>query len=135
MVRLNRNTLEDKQLEKLFLQLAASISPTDPKRGGNILSELLGPEEKIMMAKRLSAVVLLNEGTSMYKISNILKISKSTVESTNRKLKCGHYKVTLETVSKTKKDYFKFLKTLDIILHLGGRLPHYHGPDRYKGLK
>ncbi|MCD5382272.1 MAG: Trp family transcriptional regulator [Candidatus Pacebacteria bacterium] len=135
MVRLNRNILTNKQLESLFRQFTTAISPGDPSRAEEVLTELLGFEERLMLAKRLAAVVLLVEGVSMYKVGQQLKLSQSTVSALAVKLKKGHFDSTLQQVSKTKKDYFSFLDTLDSILHMGGVLPHYNGLDRYRYMK
>ena len=135
MVRLNRSVLSKKQLDDLFKQLAKTISPDNYAHADSVLTELLGREERIMLAKRLAIVVLLVEGASMYKIGRLLKLSQSTVGQVSRKLEKGHFDNTLSKVSKTKKDYFAFLNTLDNILHLGGILPHYNGLDRYRGIR
>jgi len=134
MVHLNNNNLNKRQLSDLFIQLASTIAPKDSQRANDTLTELLGTEERIMIAKRLAVVVLLIEGASQYKIGNLLKLSQSTIAHISEKLADGHYKVTLNNISKTKKDYFAFLNTLDSILHLGGILPHYNGLDRYRSL-
>src|SRR3989344_7066492 len=127
MVRLNRNALSKKQLDDLFVQFAKTISPKDSKHADLVLTELLGKEERIMVAKRLAIVVLLIEGVSMYKISKLLKLSQSTVEHISKKIQNGNFDHTLGKISKSKKDYFAFLDILDNILHLGGILPHYNG--------
>lgn len=132
MVRLNRNKLSKKQLNDLFKQFAFTVSPKGSEHAERILTELLGAEERIMLAKRLAAIVLLIEGTSMYRVGQLLKLSPSTVEHMAEKLEKGECKHFLDHVSRTKKDYFAFLDTLDSILHLGGLLPHYNGLDRYR---
>lgn len=134
MVRLNQNVLDQQQLDGLFRQLSTEVAPHDPNRADQVLTEVLGTEERIMIAKRLAVVVLLVEGTSMYKIGKLLKLSQTTVEHLSKRLEDGHFDKTLNNVAKTKKDYFAFLDTLDNILHLGGLLPHYNGLDRYRNL-
>lgn len=134
MVRLNKNTLNQKQIDNLFLQLAKVIAPSDSTKAKLVLSELLGSEERIMLAKRLAAVILLAEGTSRYRVSQILKLSQSTVDAIYTKIELGRFNTVLKKVARTKKDYFAFLNTLDAILHLGGILPHYNGLDRYRFL-
>jgi len=135
MVRLNRNALDRKKIDALFGQLATAIAPSDAKHANKLLTELLGREERIMLAKRLAAIVLLAKGVSRYKISRTLKLSQSTVEHILRKSRNGHFNTTLKTVSRTKKDYLAFLDTLDNILHLGGILLHYSGSDRYRSVR
>lgn len=135
MVRLNQNKLNKKQLDGLFLQLASTVAPRDPRHADAVLKELLGREERIMLAKRLAVAVLLIEGMSMYKTGQLLKLSPSTVEHIAKKVENGKLDNALSQVSKTKRDYFAFLQVLDDILHLGGVLPHYNGLDRYKFLR
>lgn len=134
MVHLNQNTLKEKQLDDLFFQFSSVIAPSNEKSANTILTELLGFEERIMIAKRLAVVVLLAEGASQYKISNLLKLSQSTIANIAKRLESGQYESTLKNVSSTNKGYFEFLKTLDRILHLDGLLSHYNGLERYKGL-
>lgn len=132
MVRLNKTSLYSKQIQDLLLQLAKVTAPKEAAHAHAILSELLGTEEQIMLAKRLAAIVLLAEGYSSYKISRTLKLSKSTIATISFKMERGDYKAVLKTLGKDKKDYFAILKALDDILHLGGILPHYNGLSRYK---
>ncbi|MFT5036833.1 MAG: hypothetical protein ACI9VM_000398 [Candidatus Azotimanducaceae bacterium] len=132
MVRLNKTHLQTKQIEDLLLQLAKVLSPNKPSHARAALSEILGREEQIMVAKRLATIVLLSEKFSSYKISRILKLSESTVSRTALKLKHGDYKTILHVLGKSKKNYFAVLDIIDDILHLGGILPHYNGIDRHK---
>jgi uncharacterized protein YerC len=132
MVRINKNYIEPKELEKLFQQCAYVLSPSDTKHTQRVLQELLGFEERITIAKRIATIMLLLENVSNYKISLHLKLSQSTVAATQTKLDAGHYSAILTTLGKDKIDYFKMLSALDSILHLGGILPHYNGIDRHK---
>jgi uncharacterized protein YerC len=135
MVHLNRNDLDALQQQKLLAQLAKILNPTQTKKTHELISELLGQEEQIMVAKRLAVIILLSEELTAYKISRLLKLSESTVHKIEDRLHSGHYDHVLHTIGKTKKDYFQVLRAIDSILHLGGILPHYNGLDRYKYLK
>ncbi|MDC1205523.1 hypothetical protein N8083_01605 [Candidatus Pacebacteria bacterium] len=134
MVRLNKTPLTTEQIDKLFFQLAKVLSPRQEIRVTAVLNEILGREERIMIAKRLATIVLLSENLSSYKISRILKLSESTVATISKNLIRGEYKTILQTLGKNKKNYFAVLETIDNILHLGGVLPHYNGLDRDRGL-
>lgn len=135
MVRLNKNQLTEQQLTALYSQMSGALGALDAKSADKFFSELLGYEERIMLAKRLAIIILLLEGASLYKIGNVLKVSSATAEKVRRELDAGKYGHTIAILGKNKKDYFKILDTLDAILHLGGILPHYNGPDRWKHLK
>ena len=132
MVRLNRTPLETKQIDRLLLQLATVVSPQQPLHAQTVLMEILGKEEQIMTAKRMAVIVLILEGFSSYKISHLLKLSESTVASIAKRVNDGEYSIIIQTLGKSKKNYFKVLEAVDSILHLGGILPHYNGLDRYK---
>lgn len=131
MVRLNSNQLTDKQIERLWLQLAQMVAPKSAHHSAAVLQEILGYEERVMVAKRLAAAVLLVEGLTPYRIADELKLSQATIHAIREKVDKGEFNESLTYISRNKKNYFAFLNTLDTILHLGGILPHYNGLDRY----
>ena len=132
MVRLNKNELEAEQLEALSAQLYKSVGKLNMTNSRDFIRELLGYEERVMLAKRLAAIVLLLEGNSPYKVASLLKLSESTVATYAKRIEEGLYDDLIRILGKSKKDYFAFLDVLDSILHLGGILPHYNGLDRYR---
>ncbi|MEZ4195024.1 MAG: hypothetical protein R3B53_01330 [Candidatus Paceibacterota bacterium] len=100
----------------------------------NFLSELLGYEERVMIAKRLACLILILEGISPYKASLILKISPSTADKVQKSIEAKNYDGIIKLLAKNTKNYRSILDTIDSILHLNGILPHYNGLDRYKNL-
>lgn len=132
MVRLNKTSLRTKQVQDLLEQLAKVFAPQGAQHAHRVLTEILGTEEQIMLAKRLAVIILLSEGFSSSKISHTIKLSKSTVAHIAFKLDRGDYHAVLKSLGKSKKNYFAVLEAIDQILHLGGMLPHYNGLDRYK---
>jgi len=135
MVRLNKNTLSQKQTDQLFQQLVMLMNPGEASTTSDVLREILGPEEQLMIAKRLAVIVLLLENKTLYNIANILKISPATAEKIKRNLDEGRYMQIIIHLGKSKRNYFAILDTIDSILHLGGILPHYNGLDRYKNIR
>jgi len=134
MVRLNKSHLQQKQIDQLFNQLAIIIAPKEPDRTAAALGELLGKEERIMLAKRIAVIVLLSEGFSGYKIAEELKLSKSTIATISEKLSAGKFNKIEKLLAKDSQKYHSILEVIDNILHLGGTLPHYNGLDRYKNI-
>jgi len=134
MVRLNKNLLTQQQFEQLFIQFARIVGPHKSAEVDGVLREILGEEERVMVAKRLAAIVLLLENKSLYGIANTLKISPSTAQKIKANLEAGNYSTILKRLGKSKKNYFAILDTIDSVLHLGGILPHYNGLDRYKNI-
>ena len=135
MVRLNKDQLDDGQLEVLFTQFAQLLNSSNTHTTNQIVYEILGHEERIMLAKRIAIIVLLIEGYSLYEIALKLKVSPATAQKIRHNLEQGDYQSVRRRLGKSKKDYFAFLDVLDNILHLGGILPHYNGMDRYKHIR
>lgn len=129
MVRLNKNLLSDIQLGNLFSQFSKILNSKDQDGVSSILEEILGPEERIMIAKRLALIILVVEGHSLYSISKNLKISSATAQRVKIQVDNNHYKNVLHKLGKSKRDYFAILDAIDSILHLGGILPHYGNPS------
>ncbi len=134
MVRINKNLLKEKELQLLLKRFDSSFAKLSSQGVSILLNELLGNEERLTMAKRLTAVVLLHEGYSMYKTAQLLKLSHSTTAIIAERLENGVYNGTLRVLKRKRIDYTKLLDTIDSILHLGGFLPHRVGLDRYRHL-
>jgi Trp operon repressor len=73
--KLNKNT-QLKIHETLVKTVAKSSSL---EKSNSLIEELLTPTEKIMLAKRLTIIILSMKGYSSYRISKILKVSHATV--------------------------------------------------------
>lgn len=125
MVRLNKNLLTEQQLDDIFLQFTKIMNDGRDSNTNEILHEILGKEERIMIAKRLATIILVVEGKSLYSISRSLKISPTTAEKIKFGVDNNRYKNILHKLGKSKKNYFAILDAIDSILHLGGILPHY----------
>ena len=130
MVHISSQPLDEAQLKKLFAQLSYLISSSTTSNTDVLLDELLGYEERILLAKRLATIVLLVRGTSIYKTAQTLKISTSTASKVQNQLEAGAYSHLQRLINKKNRGTVDLLKTIDSILHLGGVLPHYTGPDR-----
>jgi uncharacterized protein YerC len=125
MVRLNRQELDQEQLKKLLGELSKTVAQLPTSQVDSFLSELLGAEERIMIAKRLAIIVLLLEEYSLYEIGNLLKVSPTTAGILKQKLEHGELTSVVRQITKDKKTYGDLFTALDSILHLGGILPHY----------
>lgn len=74
----------DKELEtNLINSLYVVLGKTNKKETIDFLSALLTPTEKLMLAKRLAIVVLLNEEVPEYKIAQGLHVTRITVSRMN----------------------------------------------------
>lgn len=125
MVRLNKVQLSNIQLDKIFNQLNTIISKLSTKDTDLFLSDLLGGEERIMLAKRLAVVVLLQEGYSLYKISKTLKVSSATASKLKDQMTVGQMDNLVACLQGNKKVYKTLLAAVESILTVGGIMPYY----------
>jgi len=125
MARIAKRKLKAQHLDELFDQLAETIGTLNTVQADLFVSELLGPEEKIMIAKRLAIIVMINESYSLYRIAETLCVSSATAEKIKRRFDKGAYTNLVTYLKKNKKGYDAILDTIDSILHLGGILPRY----------
>jgi uncharacterized protein YerC len=132
MVRLNKHQLAAEQLEKILDQLTKTLGQTNEADTKTILNALLGEEEKIMIAKRLGAIVLLEQGHKPYTVSRALKMSPSTVGRIQSELLLGQYHYLFTAVKKNQISYKAIMKAIDSILTVGGIMPHYGKSHRLK---
>lgn len=119
MTHISKHNLKDDHLEQLFEQLANTIAKVDKRSAELFLHEILGTEERIMLAKRLAAIAMCIEGNSTYRISQLLFMSPSTTERIKLKYEIGKYKHIEKILTKDKIDYQEFWKTLETILQAG----------------
>ncbi len=131
MTHISKNQLAEADLEKLFEQLGRVLSLINNKTALNFLDDLLGVEEKIMLAKRLAAIVMFIEGNSSYRVWQLLKISPSTAERIKLNYQIGKYKNIENTLKSHKPTYEQFWITLETILQAG--LPP-QGRGRWKSI-
>lgn len=119
MTRISKNALPDKELIQLRKELAKTIGSLSRTTADAFLDDLLGPEEYIMIAKRLAAILLYMEGNSSYTVWNALKISPSTADRIKLNYECGRYRQIESILKKRRADYEAFWNTLEIILRAG----------------
>ena len=135
MTNVSKISLPPEQLNALFHQLSCSLGALEPKQINSFLSDLLGTEERIMIAKRLAVIIMLIQGQSLYKIATVLQLSTSTVDSIQKKLKSGEYDFIVRTFKKERKKFTGILDVIENILSVGGIMPSRVGLDRYKTLR
>ncbi len=131
MAHLSKHQLQPHQLEQLFSQLNKLVGKLNENTASDFLSELLGKEEKIMIAKRLAAIVMLVEGNSIYRVAQLLLISPSTTERIKLNLEIGKYRKLVRILKNNKNDYKQFWEMLEVILRAG--LPP-RGRGRWKSV-
>jgi hypothetical protein len=132
MVNVNKNELSSQDRSALVDYFDTTLAKIDAKGTSMFLNELLGKEERLTFAKRLTSIILLCEGYSEYKVSRLLKLSPTTTGSISSKIKAGEYDGIIRLLKKKKFGYEELWNTLESILHLGGILPRRVGLDRHR---
>lgn len=98
---------------------------SDTGRGKTILPTLLTKTERVMLAKRLAAIIMIENEYSSYEIWKKLKVSTSTIKRYELAMDAGVYDPILKVVRKSK-NKLSFLELIELIAAAG--LPSIAGP-------
>ena len=119
MVYVSKQTLSRDARTRLDKKLAETFVALKTLSGGErFLSELLTPSEHLMLAKRLTAIFMLSEGVSQYRIKQTLRLSSSTVARLAHTLDAGGFEHIVHACHK-KKDREILWHDLEKMLRLG----------------
>lgn len=80
MARVSRFKLEEKVLDKIF-NLFFEIVGKRRRQSEfmNVMQDVLSPNERVMIAKRIAIMYLLNKNIPVQTICNVVKVSPNTV--------------------------------------------------------
>ena len=118
MARVSKQKLNKKVLNQINNRLVDTVANLETSFATRIfLNDLLGEEEKIILAKRLSIIFMLQENISCYKISKLLKVSESTVKKISIDIDLEKYENILKIV-RQKKNRLTFWTGMDLVLKL-----------------
>lgn len=113
MPHISNKELKLEDLNNLFLQLVKMINTTGTERKSEILFQgFFTDTEKIMFAKRLAIVFMLNEGISKPYISDTLFVSPSTVDRVSLKFEIGKYDYIVKILKKNNRSVFEVIENL-----------------------
>jgi len=133
MPHVSRNALDEKTKKKIEKKLLKVLTRCSSKERADIFVDSLFSEtEKIMFAKRVVLIVMLNEGYSFEKIGKVLKMSESTVVRFWKKMKCKKYDSFLLVLGRA--EYAQVLDDLYDLITLKGIMPPIAGRGRWKNL-
>jgi len=135
MTNISKDPLTPEQEQDLFTQMSALFAGKSKPNIQNLLSDLLGHEEQVMLAKRLAIIIMLERKQTAYFIGTTLHVSPATVTRINSLRKAGYYEHITKLCNTKSITVITILEGIDSILHLGGILPHYghtHKSEAYK---
>lgn len=125
MTNISKKSLTSPQEIDLFTQFAKAFSHKETAAILGLFEELLGREERIMIAKRFAAVLLIHHKQSPYFVAHTLNLSPTTVGLILERYDRGEYAKLVQMYTKPTPALFEIFDAIDDILHLGGLLPRY----------
>jgi Trp operon repressor len=121
MPHVSSKKLDSRLLEKLFKKLLAVLKQAQNKNYFSlVINELFTKTEKIMLAKRLAIILMLDNNIPQHRITEILNVSPTTVAKTSLGIELGKYTAILKVSKREKIDIEKIVWN---ILTLGGIAP------------
>jgi uncharacterized protein YerC len=122
MVRISKRKLSDAVKESIGEQLLLSIVHARSRKDAHaLLSELLGSEERIVLAKRFATVAMLMRGYSIGQIEDMLKISPDTINRIWKDIQKGRYQRVIRYTKNNPRKFEgdSFLDMLEKLLQAG----------------
>ncbi len=132
MTNISKKSLSPDQENGLFEQLAKAFASKSDSAISGLLMQLLGREERIMLAKRFAAILLIHHKQSSYFIAQTLCLSPTTVGLLLERYDLGEYSKLVQMYKKPTPALLEMFDTLDHLLHLGGILPRYKAYESSK---
>ena len=121
MPHISKKKLDKKTRGKIFSKLITVLGHAHTHRDlAYELDELLTETEKVMLAKRLSIILMLDSEIPQHRIAEALSVSTSTVTRFSLGLEINKYKF-IRNISK--KDKVDLEKIVWLLLTAGGILP------------
>ena len=113
MPHVSTRKIPDEHFEKIYTQFVSIIDTSGTKRKSDLLlKEFLTHSEKIMLAKRLAILWMLEEGISTHNISDTLCVSPSTVARISLRYEQGKYPYISNILKKNKQTLWESLEEI-----------------------
>jgi len=113
MTHVSKRKLGEEDYKKIYNQLVSMFDTAgDSRKSDILLKEFMTPAEKTMFAKRFAVLCMLEEGVSKHFISDVLKVSPSTVARVSLKYENGNFIYIEDILRKNKKTIWDVLETV-----------------------
>ena len=121
MPHISSKKLDTELSNKIFGKLLTILAQAQKKSSlSMVANELFTHTEKIMLAKRIAVILLLDNGLPQHRISELLKVSPTTVAKASLRIEMGKYDAILKVSKREKLDIEKLVWN---ILTAGGIMP------------
>jgi Trp operon repressor len=131
MPHVSKRKLDEETLDVIFKKLIVVLEDAQHKKKfATVLSEILTSTEKIMLAKRITIVLLLFGEIPQHRIAESLHVSPTTVSKISLRVELGKYD-SIRSISK--KEKIDLEKIVWLLLTAGGVLPPRAGGKYWRG--
>ncbi len=118
MTNVSKVPLEPRVYKSIRNDLRKAVS-RNAIAGASIIEALLTKAERIMLSKRLAAIILLENGASYYRISKLLKVSVSTAIRLNKYRNQGLFIQIQRTTKNRQGGNLSLMEHAELILAAG----------------
>lgn len=94
MPHVSKQKIPEKLTEQLEEKITSLLSDTSTKNRKKIFKEILTSTERLMIAKRLAIIHLVQKGSPTHEISKLLKVSPSTVARFENRIEKKSFAIT-----------------------------------------
>jgi len=91
MTHVSKQKIAPEVERKIVDAFMRSLLSTSQARGKARIYAILTPVERLMLAKRLAIISMLNRNESYYAIEKTLNVSGSTIKRLHKRLESGHF--------------------------------------------
>ena len=131
MPHVSKNKLSKKQRYSLDKNFSEWLDAMTKSNTSIAVKSLLTDTERIMLAKRLSIIFLIEDGLSNYKVSKMCSVTIQTVQRLRADRQKGRF-IDLVKLWDKKKERDNMWQLIETFSRMG--LPSYVGKDRYKSM-
>ncbi len=128
MTHVSKHKISPQTEKKIVDAFMRALFSTSLARGKARVHAILTSTERIMLAKRLAIITMLEQGNSDYTIMKTLNVSISTIRRLDRKLQAGHFDPLCRVFNRN----LSFLDYVELFLSAG--MPSIAGPRAQKRL-
>lgn len=128
MTHVSKHKIKPEIERKIVNAFMDSLFSTNLKRGKARVYAILTPTERIMLAKRLAIITMLERNHSYYEIAKTLNVSISTIHRLQGRVLAGHFDPLLRVFNRN----LSLFDYLEIFLSAG--MPSIAGPRTQKRL-
>ena len=113
MPHISQKKMRDQDFDKIYDQLVSFFDTAGNNRKSDVLfREFMTDTEKVMLAKRMAILCLIDDGVSEHYISYILSVSPSTISRIYLRYEQGKFPYISNIIRKNKQNIWDVLEEI-----------------------